>query len=200
MRTCKQLICCTLLLFLLPLGGCAEKPVVSDFWLDEAFDGQRYGNILVIGAAEKITFRNIFEDEFVKQLGSKGIYATPSYHILPYNNMLTRELVLSAVDQYDIDSVLITSLVQRSKIKTFYTTRYNNPYEFYKQTYYTIREPNKLGAYETDFLILKTNLYDVNTEKLIWSITSDSKIMYKIKSLKSIISLIISKLDKDGLI
>jgi len=200
MKPYTKFIFSALLLFLITLAGCAKKPTIDDFWIDEAYDGQQYGNVLVIAAAEKITFRNIFEEEFVNQLRSQGINAIPSYHILPYNNMLTRELVLSAIEQSDIDSVLITSLVSRNKMKVSYAIKGHNPYDFYRNTYLVIRKPSKTATYEVDILFLKTNLYDVRTEKLIWSVTSESKIMYKIKSLKSIISLVITKLRKDGLI
>lgn len=96
MKAYTKLFSSILTLSLIILAGCAKNPTVTDLWVDEAYDGKQYGKILVIGAAEKITFRNLFEGEFVKQLKSRGIEAIPSYVILPDNAMLTREIILSA--------------------------------------------------------------------------------------------------------
>jgi hypothetical protein len=200
MKLYTKLFCSALILFLIALTGCAKKPTVSELWLDESFKGMQYGKILVIGAAEKITFRNLFEGELVSQLKSKGIDAIPSYEILPYNNMLTRETVLTAVEKSDIDSVLITSLVERSKRTVYYSVDGGNPYVYYNGLYKTINSPSKKASYDIEILFLKTNLYDVKSEKLIWSMTSESEYRYTIKSLNSAISLVIAKLKEDGLI
>jgi len=200
MKTYTKLFCSALLLFLITLAGCSKKPTVADRWMDEAYDGRQYGKILVIGAAEKITFRNLFEGEFVNQFKSQGIDAIPSYEILPYNNMLTRETVLSAVEKSDIDSVLITSLVERSQKKIYYSKNTGNPYAYYNTLYPGIQRPDKTASFEVEILLLKSNLYDVRSEKLIWSMTSESEFMYKFKSMSSAITLVINKLREDGLI
>jgi hypothetical protein len=98
--------------------------------MDEAHDGKQYGKILVIGVAEKMTFRNLFEGELVRQLKSRGVEAIHSYIILPDNKMLTRELILSAIEESDIDSVLITSVADRSNRTVYYSIEGSNPYSF----------------------------------------------------------------------
>ncbi len=206
MKTYAKLFSYVLMLFLITLAGCSKRPTVTDLWIDETYDEQQYEKILVIGAAEKITFRNLFEGELVNQLRKQGIDAIPSYEILPYNNMLTREAVLSAVEKTNIDSVLITALVERSKKKVYYSLDGGNPYVYYKGLYDTLerpspgRGPGLTGQYDIEILFLKTNLYDVKSEKLIWSMTSESEFMYKFKSMNSAITLVINKLRKDGLI
>lgn len=200
MKTYVKTISSLLILLAIVLAGCAKKPVVTDLWIDETYDGRQYGKVLVIGLAEKITFRNLFEGELVNQLKSKGIDAVPSYEILPYNYMLTREMVLTAVEKSDIDSVLITSLVERNKKTIYYSLQGTNPYSYYNGLYDAIRRPSQTASYDVDILFLKTNLYDVQSEKLIWSLISESEFKYKIESLNSAISLIIDKLREDGLI
>lgn len=200
MKIFAKLFCGLLVLFLINLGACAQKPTVTDLWLDDTYDGRQYGKILVIGAAEKITFRNLFEGELVQQLQKMGIEAIPSYEILPYNNMLTRETVLSAVEKYDVDCVLITSLVDRTKKTVYYSLKGTNPYTYYNGLYDEIRRPGQTASYDVDILFLKTNLYDVQSEKLVWSMISESEFKYKSKSLNSAISLVISKLRENGLI
>lgn len=200
MKTYAKLLGSILVLFAVALNGCAKKPTVTEISLDENYDGRQYGRILVIGAAEKITFRNLFEGELVNQLRKKGVDAVPSYEILPYNYMLTREAVISAVEKYDIDSVLITSLVERDKKTIYYSLQGTNPYTYYNGLYDAIRRPGKTASYDVDILYLKTNLYDVQTEKLVWSMISESEFKYAIESFNLAINLIINQLRKDGLI
>ena len=200
MKTHVKLFCSAFILFLLILAGCTKNPTVTDLWLDEAYDGKQYGKILVIGAAEKITFRTLFEGELVKQLKSRGVEAIPSYIILPDNEMLTREIILSAIEKSDIDSVLITSLAERSKRTVYYSIEGSSPYAYYNGLYTTMRNSGKTTSYDIEILFLKTNFYDVESENLIWSMTSESEIRYKAKSLSSAASLVINKLRDDDLI
>jgi len=195
-----KLFCSALILFLIILTGCNKNPTVTDISLDEAYDGKQYGKILVIGAAEKITFRNLFEGEFIKQLKSRGVESIPSTVILPDTKMLTRENILSAIEKSDIDSVLITSLADRSKKEVYYSIAGNSPYTYYNGIMRAHRGSGKTSSYDIDILFLKTNLYDVRSEKLIWSMTSESEFKSDTKSLNSAIKFIISKLQEDGLL
>ena len=68
MKVHQKLFCSILILFVVILAGCTKKPAVTDLWLDEAYDGKQYGNVLVIGVAEKMTFRNLFEGQIVRQM------------------------------------------------------------------------------------------------------------------------------------
>ena len=200
MKTHVKLFCGALLLFLIILTGCTKKPTVTDMWMDEAYDGKQYGKILVIGVAKKITSRTLFEGELVKQLKSQGVEAIPSYVFLPDNKRLTREIILSAIEKSDIDSVLITSLAKTSKRTVFYSIRGSSPYEYYNSIYNTIHGSAGTSSYDIDILFLKTNLYDARSEKLIWSMTSESEIRYDFKFLSFAATLVINKLRDDGLI
>ena len=203
MNTNTKVFYCALILSLIILAGCSKKPAVNDIWLDETYYERQYESVLVIGLAEKITFRNLFEGNLVSQLRKIGIEAFPSYEILPYTNMLTREAVLTAVQKYAIDSVLITSLVGRD-IKTIYYSEgnadYSNPYSYSRFVNDNINRSGQTGSYDVDVLFLKTNLYDVTSEKLVWSMVSETEFKYKTNSLNAAIKLVIDKLREDGLI
>ena len=205
MNTNTKVLYCALILLLMILAGCSTKPVVNDIWLDEIYYGRQYESVLVVGAAEKITFRNLFEGNLVSQLRRIGVEAFPSYEILPYTNMLTREAVLAAVEKYAIDSVLITSLVGRDKKTIYYSegnADYSNPYSYNRFVNDAIYGSGRggTGSYDIDVLFLKTNLYDVTSEKLVWSLVSETEFKYKTNSLDAAIKLVIDKLREDGLI
>ena len=203
MNANAKVFCCALILSLMVLAGCAKKVAVNDIWIDETYYDRQYESVLVIGLAEKITFRNLFEGNLVNQLRRAGVEAFPSYEILPYTNMLNREAVLTAVAKYGIDSVLVTSLVG-TDIKTIYysdqNASYSNPYSYSRFINDAVNRSDSTASYDVGILFLKTNLYDVNSEKLVWSLTSETEFTYRANSLNDAVKLVIDMLRNDGLI
>ena len=201
MKVYAKIFYSILILFLITLAGCTKNPTVTDIAMDEAYTGERYGKILVIGAAEKITFRNLFEGELVRQLKKRGVDAIASTLYLPDKEMLTREIILSAIKKSNIDSVLITSLADRSVKEVYYSIAAQDPYIYHSSIRGTFRTGSgPTSSYGIDILFLKSNLYDVRSEKLIWSMTSESEFKDTAKSLSSAVTLLIKKLRDDGLI
>ena len=198
MKVYAKIFYSILILFLITLAGCTKNPTVTDIAMDEAYTGERYGKILVIGAAEKITFRNLFEGELVRQLKKRGVDAIASTLYLPDKEMLTREIILSAIEKSNIDSVLITSLADRNKKSVYYSVQGVDPYTFHNSIMRVNR--GQTSSYDIAILFLKSNLYDVKSEKLIWSMTSESEFKDTAKSLSSAVTLLIKKLRDDGLI
>jgi hypothetical protein len=193
---------CILVILLLLLGGCGKKAAVNDTWIDEAYYDRVFENVFVVGAAEKLTVRNMFEAELVNRLNRMGIIAIPSNEVILYTNNLTREALSSAVTKNGVDSLLIISLVGKGSSAIIYDTlKSTNPYAYYSG----LNNPNKASVYVdvsegTGDLFLKATLYDAATEKLVWSLTSEKAFNYKPKSLINAARLIINKLREDGLI
>jgi len=79
---------------------------------------------------------------------------------------LKKETILNAVDQYESDAVIITHLIGKEE-KDVYTrdgSAHRGFYGFYHSRY---SDP---GYSSTSTSVrLETNLYDVKTEKLMWS-------------------------------
>jgi hypothetical protein len=147
-----------------------------------------------------MTFRNLFEGQIVRQLKERGVEAVPSYIILPENKELTREIVLSAIEKSNIDSVLITSLAGKSKKTVLYSTSDINPYTYFNSSYSLIQNSGTKPSYNVEVPFLKTNLYDVSSEKLFWSMAYESEVTYNTKSLSSVVTFVVNQLRDDGLI
>jgi hypothetical protein len=147
-----------------------------------------------------MTFRNLFEGQIVRQLKERGVEAVPSYIILPENKELTREIVLSAIEKSNIDIVLITSLAGKSKKTVLYSTSDINPYTYFNSSYSLIQYSGTKPSYNVEVLFLKTNLYDVSSEKLVWSMAYESEVTYNTKSLSSVVTFVVNQLRDDGLI
>jgi hypothetical protein len=189
-------------LVLISLNGCSSALKTTEVWMDETYTGSQITKVLVVGVAEKITFRTLFEGHFAEQLAEKGIEAIPSYTVMQPHETLSKATVLPLVEKLGIDTVIVTSLIDRKKKTVYYQVDSGNLYTYYRGVR-GISVANRYGStasYDVPILVLKTNLYDVGTEKLFWSVTSESEYRYNMKSLDSAIDFVINTLAEDDLI
>jgi hypothetical protein len=167
-------------------------------WMDEAYRGKPVSNILVIGVTynEKEKVRRSFEDKFVTQLKAAGVEAISSGDAIsiPKDLELEKDEVLKAVNKFNNDAVIITHLVGKEE-KESYTRPVRlsgGQYGYHGRAHGYI--PNT-GYSRTDTIVrLVTNLYDVKTEKLIWSGQSETLDM------DDMIKVVIKDLQKNNLL
>lgn len=169
--------------------------------VDEAYKGKPVSNILVIAITGNEDSRRSFERKFVAQLKSAGVEAISSEEAIPMpaDLELKKEAIINAVNQFKNDAVIITHLISKEEKEAF--SRSQSYYGFYHSIY--------TGSYGYDpgysstskTVLLETNLYDVKTEKLIWSgqsktISKDSKDQI----INDVIKVVVNDLQKDNLI
>ena len=147
--------------------SCAGTELTQE-QIDEAYTGNPVSDILVIAITGNEHNRRSFEKKFVAQLKSVGVDAVSSEEAIPMpaNLELKKEMILNAVNQYKNDAVIITHLIGKEE-KDVYTrsgSAHRGFYGFYHSRY---SDPGYSSTSTT--VRLETNLYDVKTEKLIWS-------------------------------
>jgi hypothetical protein len=154
------------------ISACASNPIAE--WQDEHFIGP-VDNILIIGASEQPAVRRLFEDSFVRELAAIGIIAKPSYNVMPPDQAISRESVEAALADQAMDAVLVSRLLGVDEVQTYNPPSYY-PYHRSYHSYYghamDYSSPGYYGKYK--LLTLETNLYDTATEKLVWSMQSES--------------------------
>ncbi|MGD8663836.1 MAG: hypothetical protein PVH37_28175 [Desulfobacterales bacterium] len=144
--------------------------------IDDSYKGRPVSDILVIAITGNEHNRRVFEKKFVSQLKSVGIDAVSSEEAMPMpaDLELKKEDILKAVNQYENDAVIITHLIGKAEKDVY--TRGGSPhggfYGFYRSRYSYAHDPGYSSTNTT--VRLETNLYDVKTEKLIWSGKSNS--------------------------
>jgi len=153
------------------ISSCASTHLTS-VWKDDAYAG-RADKIFIIGAAQKPGIRSIFEREFVAQLKSQGIYAVASNEYIPGDTMLDKEVIASKIRELDVNAVLVTRLLEQKRIVQRIPGYYSDWRLYYKESYESSCRP---GYNCEDIAALETNLYDVKTEKLIWSAISETSV------------------------
>jgi len=156
--------------------ACAGGTDLTQKQVDDAYKGKPVSDILVIAITGNEHNRRSFEKKFVARLKSVGVDAISSEEAIPMpaDLELKKETILTAVNQYENDAVIITHLIGKEE-KDVYTrggSGHRGYFGFYRSRYSYAHDPGYSSTSTT--VRLETNLYDVKTEKLIWSGKSDS--------------------------
>ena len=164
--------------------------------VDDAYKGKPVSDILVIAVTGNEHNRRSFEKKFVAHLKSVGVEAVASEKSIsmPGDLKIKKETILSAVDEYKNDAVIITQLVGR-ETKDVYQRGGVTRYGYFGYT----RNPGYSST--TKKVRLETNLYDAKTGELIWS--GLSKTLSKDSTdriMNDVIKAVIANLKKNKLI
>ncbi|MEE9368872.1 MAG: hypothetical protein V3V05_08405 [Pontiella sp.] len=184
------------------LSACNTVRIQS--WSDPQFDGRSIGKTIVLGVAESDSLSRQYEDLFVSRLLELGVEAG-SLHA---NTQITHKIGKDALDALlksnNVDTIIVTrtrSETERNQVVTtgYYATPYNNYWGYYDYGYslsYNTAHVASFMEFE-----LETNVYDVETEKLVWT---GRKVVYDDRSdltnMKGIIKGVIKDLSKKGMI
>jgi hypothetical protein len=143
------------------------------------FEASRVRNVLVICITSTPGVRNRFESEFVRQWRARGVDAMASEDVLPVGVTMDKAGIAPLAKKQGFDSALVMRLLKRGKIdpQLAQVNSGNNPSpeDNSNMTHYVdavVASPQ----YGTDFevAVVGTNLYDVATEKLLWSGVTDT--------------------------
>ena len=188
-----------LLSFAFLIISCAGTELTQE-QVGDAYKGKPVSNILVIAITGNEHNRRSFEKKFVAQLKALGVDAISSEEAIPMppNLELKKETILNTVNQYENDAVIITHLLGKEE-KDVYTRGGSANRGFYG--FYHARHSSSGYSSTSTTVRLETNLYDVKTEKLIWSgksktLSKDSKDQI----INDVIKAVINNLQKNKLI
>lgn len=185
-------------LLLLPfvLASCSAVTVTNQ-WKDPAWAGPPASNVLVLGIAKSDTNRRLFEDTFAQQLQAAGVTAEESYAVIPIGGA-PKEKLVELVKNSGAQALLATR-VQRVEQKTNEMASgpaYGRFYAWYGNAWSMSPE---LTQY--DVVTLETSVWDLKTEKVIWSTTTESVSSTNIpQAVNKLASTLIPKLKSDGVI
>jgi len=163
---------------LLVLASCTATRTTAQ-WRDQNVD-RRYARILVIGVSEQVILRRSFEDKLVAELQQRGVEATSSASMMPLDQKISRETVKAAIEGKGFDGVLVTHMVGAREEQVYYPPtyyplaipHYRRYYPYYSHVYDYVYEPGYYDRYRV--VRLETNLYDTDTENIVWSLQSDT--------------------------
>jgi hypothetical protein len=186
-------------------AGCAPV-TVTGAWRDAEYD-RRISTAAVIGLFENPTLRRLLEEALVAELAKSGVKATASYRLLPGDRMPDAEALRKELRGLPVEAFLSTRLLNVER-----ETRYIQPRMrliprryphrtfsgYYHYWYQTIYEPGYV--LEVTTVSLETTLYDAATDRLIWSVNTESFNPASTESLvKPLTRLVVEQLKKDKL-
>jgi hypothetical protein len=152
------------------VSGCAATRVTSE-WTEPEIKEAPFQKVMVMAITKQEGTRRNFEDAFVAELGSQGIASYP--YIETEGKKVPRKVVGEAVKKTDADAVLTVSLV---KVKSEQNVVPNYSRSSFYDGYYSAwnRAYDPVTVYEYDVVVFEVNLYDVKSEKLVWTLTTQN--------------------------
>src|SRR4051794_14225046 len=112
-------------LFLIAFTGCNSSRVIGS-WQNPKYVGHRLGKTLIVSVGKRVDLRRNFEDQFARQLQSRGVDAAVSYTMIPEADRVEKTVIDKAVADAGAQSVIISRLVKVEK-QTNVSTRYLGP-------------------------------------------------------------------------
>ena len=193
MKSTTRLFSAFFLLMFFFITSCASTKVTGE-WKDPNLTTKQFKNIMVLGIAKQPQNRSFYEDEFVRQLKAKGIMAISSHTLISHENMWDRATIVQTLGSMEFDSVIITRVVDMKNRQQYYDV---NMYDYYNRSFkYRVR-----GSTEQQKFVFESNLYDAKTEKLVFSLSSDTYAQENInKRLGSYIKTVLNKLVQNNLL
>ena len=167
-----------ILLASLILSGCSNTKI-SQSWV-EPDNKKVYKDLLIIGIAESVQNRRAYESYFVEALAEDGIEAVASYKLMKSDEKIERDTVARAIKGLGIDGVIVTHMVAVDEETVYRPSMdyqpmygggyYGGMYSYYPHVNTYVTRPGYYTTHET--YTIETNLYDVETEELVWSARS----------------------------
>ena len=204
----------TFILSALLLAGCSTSSLIGS-WSDPALTEGSVQHVLVFGVSDNDMVKRAYEDTMVNRLKEKGLLATPAYRIDNNGEKLERDTVLSYIQANNIDSVMVTQLVNKrtesvvtpaqTSVRTgdYYSYRtggsYNRWYPNYSASYDVTHTPSRIQNY--DVLTIESTLYKIknNQEQPAWSAQSETAPGGNINSdLSELVDLFIKDMSSKG--
>ena len=91
--------------------SCASPMHLTDNWKSSAYTGPAYKKIMVVAMTKRIEMRQSVEDEFVKQLKSRGVEAAACHECIPDPDKVTREELVKVSQGMGIEAYLIVRVM-----------------------------------------------------------------------------------------
>jgi len=181
--------------------GCMATEVTST-WKDPSYQGSPK-KILVYAVLKSQMQRRVFEDEFVAHFKSRGINAVPGYEVFPGEELVKKEVLREKLISEGFDTLLLSRVTGTRKEQVQMTSYQPSNYGSY-QGYYGA---GYSSSYATSYMVedyyatTETSLFDVASEKMIWSGVGDTWIKDKEQKLiKDYVALMMEAIRKSKVV
>ena len=202
----------TVLLLLSSLTSCTTTKLTS-VWRDPAY-ASYIESIMVVAVTENTRDRLIFESEFVEEFKKIGVEALASVDTTPQDQETDENDILAEARKQGVTTILVTHLIGVDEKSVYHPPKtYAAPrpayvapgpysgrfHTYYPRVYDYVHEPGYYTQHKS--VNLESNLYETGTEKLIWSVTSETLDPQSVnKVIESLSAVVIKNLRKNKLL
>jgi len=176
----------------------AAQTVLTDVWKDKGHRGM-VKKIAVFWMAQAPQNRLLAENEFVRQLKERGIIAIPVYVVIPPDKFVERDAAVTMIRDLGVDAVLTLRVTDKRTVQSPISAPGPADRKRLSDYYTYVYDAPTWDASEPAYL--ETNLFEVKTERRIWTARSVTKVdVVDQKALSDFIKLMIDRLASDGMI
>lgn len=196
--------------------ACSPSTEITGSWRspDAASTTNKTGNILVIALTSRTNIRRTVEEDLVNALEKDGYKAIQSLTVMPPTftdgKQPDKEELLSKIKGTGVETILTVALIDKETENRYVPgnyayapiprfSYYGSFWGYYNTWYPTLYSP---GYYSEDKVyFLETNLYDADSEQLLWSAQSET---YNPSSLekfsKDFAAVMLEQMEKEGIL
>lgn len=183
--TQKLLSYITILAIGIGVYGCAASTEVTGSWKSPEATTQTYNNVVVAAMTDNVQARQIIEEQMQNQLAQRGVNATKSIELFPPSAMNRQggdpDMMLQRIQGEGYDGIVTAAVVDQETETRYVPGNYGytpmTRFGWYGsfRGYYGHMSPMvyQPGYYTEDKVyFLESNLYDAQSENLVWSAQS----------------------------
>jgi hypothetical protein len=193
------------MLFLLVMGivitSCSSTSLMQS-WKETELT-HAYKHLMIIGISDSQQTRQLYEKHFVAELKKRNVTATPSYKLINSKQKMNRETVVAAIQETEIDAVLITYLVSADAEITHRDSPLGASYSGTaegSQISATI-VTNRGRSRTEEVFVLKNDIYDAQSKTLVWSVQTETVGPESVDEVVTeVTELLIDRMFSDGII
>lgn len=174
------------------------QTVFTDVWKDKDYRGpiKKAAVFWILQVPEN---RVIAESEFVRQLKTRGVSAMPVYVVIPPDKFVERDAALAKIRDLGADVVLTLRLTDRLTVQSQIPQAGPKDPTRLSGYYQNVYDAPTIGSSEPAYV--ETNLFDVKTDRRIWTARSVTKVdVVDQKAMSDFIGVVIDRLASDGII
>ncbi len=179
----KNLFPILVLLVTFLLAGCSKTSVTGS-WKKSDYNGKPFTSIMVVGLTGDPNNKMLWETVMADRLRTGNVpEVTTTISSFPNDRNIEADEIVNLATEKGIQGLLVTRLVDTRKEEVYYPPSggYGYPGSFGYYSHFGSYYPHAYArSYRPGYtatrtkVLLETNLYDVKTQELIWSMSSDT--------------------------
>jgi hypothetical protein len=172
-----KIVCLGVLLTAAALMLSCSSMRTTDEWRDKAFQGPAYKNIMVVALTKRADLRQPVENEFRRQLQSRGVEAAACYECIPDVDKISREELAKVGPGMGIEAFLIVRVLRTDmRIESHRSSGAPASSSVGRDSMLDMQwgAPDPLLTRRSETATLESRLFDAKTAALVWRVTAES--------------------------